>query len=113
MKKFLTVLVAAALSGVAVVGTSSSADARWGWGYGGGLGYRGVGCCGGGWGYRGLGWGPGGFAAGAAIGAGWRPLTTTIRLSADSLSRYVTLITGSSHFPLLYRVMLPIDCITG
>ena len=31
MKKFLTVLVAAALSGVAVVGTSSSADARWGW----------------------------------------------------------------------------------
>jgi hypothetical protein len=74
MKKFLTVLVAAALSGVAVVGTSSSADARrgWGyggWGYGGGLGYRGVGCCGGGWGYRGLGWGPGGFAAGAAIGA--------------------------------------------
>jgi hypothetical protein len=70
MKKFLTVLVAAALSGVAVVGTSSSADARWGggWGYG-GWGYRGVGCCGGGWGYRGLGWGPGGFAAGAAIGA--------------------------------------------
>jgi hypothetical protein len=65
MKKFLTVLVAAALSGVAVVGTSSSADARWG----GGWGYRGVGCCGGGWGYRGLGWGQGGFAAGAAIGA--------------------------------------------
>ena len=29
MKKFLTVLVAAVLSGVAVVGTSSSADARW------------------------------------------------------------------------------------
>jgi len=63
------VLVAAALSGFAVVGTSSSADARWGWGYGGSWGYRGVGCCGGGWGYRGLGWGPGGFAAGAAIGA--------------------------------------------
>src|SRR5215813_328376 len=76
MKKFLTVLVAAVLSGVAVVGTASSADARWGWGYGGwrgawghgGWGYRGVGCCGG-WGYRGLGWGPGGFAAGAVIGA--------------------------------------------
>jgi peptidoglycan/LPS O-acetylase OafA/YrhL len=71
MKKILTVLVAAALSGVAVVATSSSADARWGWGwgYGGGWGYRGVGCCGGGWGYRGLGWGPGGFAAGAFVGA--------------------------------------------
>ena len=78
MKKFLTVLVAAVLSGVAVVGTSSSADARWGWGWGyggwrgawgyGGWGYRGVGCCGG-WGYRGLGWGPGGFAAGPVIGA--------------------------------------------
>jgi hypothetical protein len=35
MKKILTVLVAATLSGVAVLGTSSSADARWGWGYGG------------------------------------------------------------------------------
>ena len=85
MKKVLTVLVAAALSGVAVVGTSSSADARWGWGYGGwgyggSWGYRGVGCCGGGWGYRGLGWGPGGFAAGAAIGAALAtPTTTTIR----------------------------------
>jgi hypothetical protein len=67
MKKVLAVLVAAALSGVAVLGTSSSAEARWwGWGYG-GWGYRG-GCCGG-WGYRGLGWGPGGFAAGAVVGA--------------------------------------------
>jgi hypothetical protein len=47
MKKFLTVLVAAVLSGVAVVGTSSSADARWGWGYGG---WRG------GWGYGGWGY---------------------------------------------------------
>jgi hypothetical protein len=66
MKRILAVLVAAALSGVAVVGTSSSAEARW-WGYG-GWGYR-AGCCGGGWGYRGLGWGPGGFAAGAVVGA--------------------------------------------
>ena len=48
MKKFLTVLVAAVLSGVAVVGTSSSADARWGWGWGYG-GWRGA------WGYGGLG----------------------------------------------------------
>jgi hypothetical protein len=68
MKRVLAVFVAAALSGVAVVGTSSSAEARWwGWGYGGGWGYRG-GCCGG-FGYRNLGWGPGGFAAGAIVGA--------------------------------------------
>jgi len=69
MKKIFAGLVAAALSGAAVVGTSSSAEARW-WGYGGwggGFGYR-AGCCGG-WGYRGLGWGPGGFAAGAVVGA--------------------------------------------
>ena len=96
MKKVLAVLVAAALSGVAVLGTSSSAEARW-WGYGGwggGWGYRG-GCCGG-WGYRGLGWGPGGFAAGAVIGAALakpipptttppirrRPITTTPRAAA-------------------------------
>ena len=56
MKKIFAGLVAAALSTAAVVGTSSSAEARWwGWGYGG-------------WGYRGLGWGPGGLP-GAVVGA--------------------------------------------
>jgi hypothetical protein len=94
MKKFLTVLVAAALSGVAVVGTSSSADARWG----GGWGYRGVGCCGGGWGYRGLGWGQGGFAAGAAIGAALA--TPYLLLVYRHLTPYDSggrLPTGNSH----------------
>src|ERR1700722_7344595 len=80
MKKILIVLVAAALSGAAFLGTSKAAEARWGyyggWGSHGGWGYRGGGGYRGGWGYRGVGyrgwgpvWGPGGFAAGAVIGA--------------------------------------------
>ena len=43
----------------------------------------------------------------------WRPLTTTIRFNTNSLSPYVTPITSQRAFFLAYHVMLPFDCITG